>query len=140
MIEIKLAIRALARKPGFSLAVIAMFALGIAANTAIFSIFNGLFLSSLPFPEPQRLVYLNETAPRWNLDLVSIAYPDFYAWRAQNHSFDGMAVFHGKSFNLSGQGEAARVLGAQVSYDLGTVLNLKPILGRDLLPEEDRKG
>lgn len=140
MLEIKLALRALLRKPGFSLTVVAMFALGIAANTAIFSIFNGLFLSSLPFREPQRLLYLDEAAPRWNLKLVSIAYPDFYAWRAENRAFEGMAVFTGGDFNLSGFGEAARIQGARVTYDLATVLGLKPILGRDFLPEEDRKG
>src|SRR5258705_6802454 len=140
MTEIRLALRALTRKPAFSLSVVAMFALGIAVNTAIFSIFNGLFLSTLPFPKPDRLVYLDETAPRWNLELVSIAYPDFYAWRAQQGSFEGIAVFNTPSFNLSGQGEAARVEGAKVTYDMASVLGIKPILGRDFLPEEDRKG
>lgn len=140
MLEIKLALRAIARKPGFSLAVIGMFAVGIAANTAIFSIFNGLFLGSLPFPEPQRLIYLDETAPRWNLKVVSIAYPDFCAWRAQNRSFEGMAAFTGGNFNLSGSGEAARVKGARVTHDLAAVLGIRPVLGRDFLPEEDRKG
>src|SRR6266446_9115979 len=140
MTEIRLALRALARKPAFSLSVVAMFALGIAVNTAIFSIFNGLFLSSLPFPKPERLVYLDETAPRWNLDLVSISNADFYDWRAQNRSFEGMAVFNGPSFNLSGQGEAARVEGARVTYEMAAVLGIKPILGRDFRPEEDRKG
>src|SRR5258707_1233900 len=109
MLEIKLALRALVRKPGFSLAVVAMFALGIAANTAIFSIFNGLFLSSPPFPEPRRLVYMDETAPRWNLKLVGIAYPDFHEWRAQNQSFESMSVFSGDSYNLSGFGDSIRL-------------------------------
>ena len=68
----------LARRPGFSLAVVAIFALGIAANVAIFSVFNGLFLGALPFPEPNRLLYLNESAPQWNFPKdVGIAYPDF---------------------------------------------------------------
>jgi putative ABC transport system permease protein len=139
MIEIKLAIRALARKPGFSLSVIAMFALGIAANTAIFSIFNGLFLSSLPYPEPQRLVFLNEAAPRWNLTVVGISNLDFYTWHAQAQSFDSMAAWDDTSFNLSGFGDAIRVKAVKVTYDLAATLGIKPILGRDILPEEDRK-
>ncbi len=77
MSQLKAALRSLARKPGFSLAVIAMFALGIAANTAIFSIFDGLFLGSLPFHQPNQLLYLNEAAPKWNLTVVGISYPDF---------------------------------------------------------------
>jgi putative ABC transport system permease protein len=137
----KSAFRVLTRRPGFSLAVVAIFALGIAANVAIFSVFNGLFLSALPYPEPNRLLYLNESAPQWNLPKdVGIAYPDFVAWRAQNRSFKSMAVFTSSSANLSGFGPAVRVDGAQVSYDLGATLGIKPILGRDFLPEEDRKG
>jgi predicted permease len=137
----KQALRVLARRPGFSLAVVAIFALGIAANIAIFSVFNGLFLSALPYPAPHQLLYLNESAPRWNLPKdVGIAYPDFVAWRTQNRSFGSMAVFTSSSANLSGFGAAVRVDGAQVSYDLAATLGIKPILGRDFLPEEDRKG
>jgi putative ABC transport system permease protein len=135
------ALRVLARRPGFSLAVVAIFALGIAANIAIFSVFNGLFLSALPYPAPHQLLYLNESAPRWNLPKdVGIAYPDFVAWRTQNRSFGSMAVFTSSSANLSGFGAAVRVDGAQVSYDLAATLGIKPILGRNFLPEEDRKG
>ena len=135
-----IALRALARQPGFSLSVMAMFALGIAANTAIFSVFNGLFLSSLPYPEPQRLLYLNEAAPRWNLTVVGVSNFDFYTWHKQNQSFSGMAAWSSDSFNLSGSGEAVRVQYARVTYDLAATLGVKPILGRDFLPEEDRKG
>ena len=137
----KSALRVLARRPGFSLAVVAIFALGIAANVAIFSVFNGLFLSSLPYPEPQRLLFLNEAAPKWNLPKeVGIAYPDFVQWRAQNRSFESMAAFSSASANLSGFGAAVRVDAAQVTYDLAATLGIKPILGRDFLAEEDRKG
>src|SRR5580658_4704193 len=105
----KPALRVLARRPGFSLAVVAIFALGIAANVAIFSVFNGLFLSALPYPEPQRLLYLNEAAPKWNLPKeLGIAYPDFVQWRAQNRSFESIAAFSSASANLSGFGAAVR--------------------------------
>ena len=77
--DLKFAFRSLARQPAFRLMIVGMLALGIASNAAIFIIFNGLFLKPLPFPEPERLVDLDETAPKWNLEFVSIAYPDFYA-------------------------------------------------------------
>jgi hypothetical protein len=84
---------------------------------------------------------LNEAAPQWNLPKdVGIAYPDFVAWRAQNRSFASIAVFTSSSANLSGFGPAVRVDGAQVSYDLAATLGIKPVLGRDFLPEEDHKG
>ncbi len=137
----KPALRVLARRPGFSLAVVAIFALGIAANVAIFSVFNGLFLSALPYPEPTRLLYLNESAPQWNFPKdVGIAYPDFVQWRAQNRGFASMAIWTSSSANLSGFGETVRVDTAEVSYDLAATLGIRPILGRDFLPEEDRKG
>ena len=91
-------------KPAFSLTVIGMLALGIAGNAAIFSIFNALFLRPLPFPEFQQLIDLDETAPRWNVHYVGVSIPDFYAWRRNNTTFDGMAFFGQDSFNLSDRG------------------------------------
>jgi predicted permease len=137
---LKLAVRAIRKTPAFTLAVIGMLALGIAGNTAIFSIFNGMFLSPLPFAEPERLVDLDETAPRWNLKFVGISDPDFLVWRDGNRVFDRMAVFSGRSFNLSGMGDAQRVRNLKASFELLDVLGLKPVLGRGFLPEEDRPG
>ncbi len=139
MSQLKAALRSLARKPGFSLAVVVMFALGIAANTAIFSIFDGLFLSSVPYPEPSRLLYLNEAAPKWNLTVVGISYADFVAWREQNQSFRGMAVFSTGVSTLSGLGDTQRIQTASVTYDLTSTLGITPLLGRGFTPEEDRK-
>lgn len=137
----KPAVRALARKPGFSLAVIAIFALGIAANTTIFSVFDGLFLTALPYPEPARLLYLNEAAPQWNLPKdVGISYPDFVAWNGGNRSFESMAAWRYLEGNLSGFGETVRVEGEKVNWNLARTLGIKPILGRDFTAEEDRKG
>ncbi|HLW76584.1 MAG TPA: ABC transporter permease, partial [Bryobacteraceae bacterium] len=138
MTNFKAALRTLIRKPGFSLAVIAMFALGIAANTAIFSIFDGMFLGSLPYPQPNQLLYLNEAAPRWNLTTTGIAYPDFVGWREQNRSFDGMAAFNDCVDTLSGMGEAQRVQCAAVTYDLAPTLGIQPILGRNFTADEDK--
>ncbi len=138
--NLKTAGRTLRAYPGFSLLVIGMLALGIGGNTAIFSIFNGLFLRPLPFAEPDRLVDLDETAPKWNLEYVGISNPDFHAWRADNRAFDRMSFYTTGSFNLSGHGVAQRVRRARVTHDMLSVLRLKPALGRDFLPEDDRPG
>ena len=136
--DLKIAIRNVRTKPAFSLMVIGTLALGIAGNAAIFSIFNGLFLRSLPFPESERLIDLDETAPQWDLHYAGVSNPDFYVWRQNNSTFDGMAFFDTSSLNLAARGNAQRILGAQVTYNLLDVLGLKPALGRNFLPEEDR--
>jgi putative ABC transport system permease protein len=138
--DLKLALRNFVRKPAFSFMVVAMLALGIAGNAAIFSLFNGMFLRPLPAREPDRLVDIDETAPRWKLKFVSVAYPDFVAWRRDSRTFDGMAVYQRRSFNLSGHGQAQRIRGAAVTHEFATVLGLRPLMGRDLRPEEDRPG
>ena len=83
---------------------------------------------------------LDETAPKWNLKFVGVSNPDFYAWRRDNKTFEGMAFFGGNSFNLSGHGVAQRVRGMRVTHDMVNVLGLKLALGRNFLPEEDRPG
>jgi predicted permease len=138
--DLRIAFRALLQRPGFSALVIAMLALGIGGNAAIFSIYNGLFLRALPFADSERLVDLDESAPNWNLKTVGISHPDYFAWRDANQSFDGMSAFASSAFNLSGLGQAQRVNAASVTFNLLDVLRLKPALGRNFLPEEDRPG
>ena len=96
-----------------------MLTLAIAANVVVFSLVNGLFLRPFPFPEPDRLVYINETAPRWNLEVVGVNYPDFVQWREGAKLFDGLALYDGESFNLSDGAGAERIEGATVTYDFG---------------------
>jgi putative ABC transport system permease protein len=137
--DLKVALRMARSRPGFSVAVVCMLAIGIAGNTAIFSIFNGLFLKPLPFPAADRLVDIDETAPRWNLVRTGVSNPDFDAWQKGNSTFEGMAFTHGGGLNLAEEGiPAQRVDYAQVTHNLLSVLGLKPALGRDFLPEEDR--
>jgi hypothetical protein len=138
--DVRYAFRTLFRQPAYALTVIGMLTLGIAGNTAIFSVFNGLFLRPLPFPEPGQLVNFDETAPRWDLEYVGMAYPDFDAWREHNQSFQDMAVVDDQSFAVSVQGEAQRVDGAAVTHDMASVLRIRPALGRFFTPEEDRPG
>jgi len=120
--------------------VIGMLALGIAGNGAIFSIFNSLFLRPLPFRESNRVIELDETAPKWNLKYVGVSNPDSYEWRKSNSTFDAMAFFTNVSYNLSDGGAAQRVQGAQVTRDMLEVLRLTPLIGRDFRPEEDKPG
>jgi predicted permease len=137
--DLRMAVRTARSKPAFSLMVVGMLALGIAGNAAIFSLFNGLFLKALPFYESERLVDLDETAPKWNLHYVGVSNPDFYEWRKSNRTFERMAFFTTSAFNLSGlAGTAQRIRGARVTLDLLDVLKLKPAIGRNFLPDEDK--
>jgi predicted permease len=138
--NLRFALRGLARQPGVSLLTIAMLALGIAGATSIFSIFNGLFLRPLPFHEPRRLLDLDEIAPKWNLEFVGIAYPDFDQWRRENRTFEGMAVWDDVGVNVVHGDSAEYVNAALVTHDLLKVLGLKPVLGRGFTAEEDRPG
>ena len=101
----KVALCSLLRQPEFSLTVIAIFALAIAASTSVFGIFNGLFLSSLPYPAAQNLVYLTEVEPRLDTKQTSIAYVDFRAWQEGNASFESMSVFREDGGYLTGVGD-----------------------------------
>jgi predicted permease len=137
--DTKVAVRLMKHRPAFSAAVVGMLALGIAGNAAIFSIFNGLFLRPLPFAEPTRLVELDETAPKWNLKRVGISNPDYDSWQKGNRSFLAMAFFSTGGANLTtSDGAVQRIKTAEVTRDMLSVFRLKPVAGRDFLPEEDR--
>ena len=136
--DLRIALRGMRKKPGFSLMVAGMLALGIGGNAAIFSTFNSLFLRPLPFPDSGRLVDVDETAPQWNLKYVGVAGPDYVAWRDHNTTFDSLAFFKRPDFNLSKAGPAQHVRGARVTRTMMDVLQLKPVIGRNFLPEEDR--
>ncbi|HTM24867.1 MAG TPA: ABC transporter permease [Vicinamibacterales bacterium] len=136
--DIRYAARALRRQRGATLLVAAMLTLGIAANVAVFALINGLFLRPFPFPAPDRLVYINTAAPKWNLDVVGINYPDFDKWRKGQRLFDAIALYDGAMFNLAEGGTPERVRGAVITYDFPRVLGIEPILGRTFTPDEDR--
>lgn len=140
MNDLRFAIRQLRQSPGFVALAIFILSLGIAANVFVFSLLNGLYLRPLPFRDPARLVDLDETAPRWQLEYTGIAYPDFHAWRAQNRTFQGMGVWSSASFNLSSQGTTERISGLEVTHDLAEVLGLQPVLGRGFTADEDKPG
>jgi putative ABC transport system permease protein len=136
--DIKYAIRMLLKNPGITAIVILALALGIGANTAIFSVVNSVLLRPLPYEEADRLVFLNEKSPV--LDEMSISYPNFEDWRAQNQSFEKIGVYNRASYNLTGVGEAERIITGQVSADLFSVLRVNAAYGRVFTNDEDKPG
>ena len=137
--DVRFAMRMSFKQPTFSLTVVSLLAIGIAGTTTIFSVFNSLYLRPLPFDEPDRLVYLAETAPQLSVERFgSIAYPDFDAWRDGNQAFEGIAAFYETTRQISDESRAETVRGALATHDLLKVLKISPQLGRWFLPEEDK--
>ena len=136
--DVRYAWRSLAHQKFGSGLVVAMLTLGIGANVAVFALINGLFLKPLPFTEPERLVYLNETAPRWNLERTGITYADFVQWRKAQQAFESIALFNRRSFNVATDEGADRMDGASVTADFARTLGIEPIIGRMFTTEEDR--
>ena len=135
--DLRFAVRSFSRQPGPTALILMTLGLGIAANTAVFAIVDGLFLRPFPFRAPERLVYLNERAPSWNLELTGINYADFHGWRERARAFDSMALWTQTSVNLADESGAERVDGLAVTYDFADVLGVGPVLGRMFTKEED---
>src|SRR5437868_8303295 len=138
-------LRNLARNRGFTIVAILTLALGIGANTTIFSVINSTLLRRLAFPDPGRLMLVFETYGKgpdnWNI----VSAPNFWDFQRQSHSFESMAIFDsaGRGYNLSASGtrqEPEQVSGLRVSAGFFTVLGVKPFLGRTFLREEETWG
>jgi predicted permease len=136
--DLRIGIRMLARTPGFTAVIVLTLALGIGANTAIFSVVNGVLLSPLPFPEPDRLVTLHENKP--NFEGGSVSYPNFRDWQKDNHTFSSIAISRPYAFSLIGTGDAEQLSGAFVSSDFFPLLGVKPVMGRAFAEDEDQVG
>jgi putative ABC transport system permease protein len=126
------------KNSGITFVVVLALALGIGANTAIFSVVDAVLLRPLPYPESDRLVFLNETAKA--MDDISISYPNFTDWRNQNQVFEKIGVHNRGSYNLTGMGDAERIVTAQASADLFAALRVNPMLGRLYNNDEDKPG
>ena len=124
-----LAFRRLLKSPGFSLLAIGTLALGIGANTAIFSLIHDLFLRSLPFAEPDRLVRIYSEAKDRNLQQLPYSVPRFWNLRDSQNVFTGVAADTGTGFNLTGLGDPVQINGGQVSANFFTVLGVRPLIG-----------
>ncbi|HEY2713718.1 MAG TPA: ABC transporter permease [Chthoniobacterales bacterium] len=140
MNDFTFAIRQLFKSPGFTAVAVLTLSLGIGANSAIFSVINAVLLRPLPFPEANKIVYLNETDS--TQPFISISWFDFLDWQRLNTVFEQLAVSRRESFNLSGiEGrEAERVSGAVVSANFFRVIGLMPEIGRVFNEQEDRRG
>ena len=136
--DVRYGARMLLKNPGVTVIVIVALALGIGANSAIFSVVNAVLLRPLPYDHADQLVFLNEKSPV--LDEMSISYPNFTDWRAHNQTFEKMGVYNRGSYNLTGAGEAERIVTAQMSADLFSVLRVNALHGRVFTNEEDKPG
>jgi predicted permease len=136
--DLRYGLRMLRKNAGFTAVAVLTLALGIGANTALFSVVNGVLLNPLPFRNPDQLVALSESKP--NFAQGSISYPNFLDWQKDNHTFSAMAITRGYAFSLTGMGEAEQVNAEFTSSDFFPLLGVKPVLGRTFAPGEDLVG
>jgi putative ABC transport system permease protein len=138
--DLRYGLRRLSKSPGFTLVAAGALALGIGANTAIFSVVNAVLLRPLPYPEPEQLVQIWESRPRMNMARVESSPNEFLAWADESQSFSQLAAVDFASFNLTGRGEPERVSAALVTASYFPLLGAAPAHGRAFLPEEDQPG
>src|SRR5215813_2709928 len=136
--DIRYGARMLLKNPGITFVVILALALGIGANTAIFSVVNAVLLRPLPYEDAGQLVFLNETSK--SMSDISISYPNFSDWRDQNHVFEKIGVYNRNSYNLTGYGDAERIPTAQMSADLLAALRVNAAIGRIYTNDDDKPG
>ncbi|MGB8541014.1 MAG: ABC transporter permease [Candidatus Acidiferrales bacterium] len=130
--------RMLRRNPAFTAIAVLTLALGIGANTAIFSVVNAVLLRPLPYANPQELIVIKESSQR--VGVHSPSYPDFLDWRAQSRTIVRMALLNNRAFNLSGVAQPENIEGYAVSPNCLSLLGVRPFLGRDFLPSEEAPG
>jgi putative ABC transport system permease protein len=138
MNDLKFAARQLLKNPGFAAVAVLTLALGIGANTAIFSVVDAVLLRPLPFPDSNRLVWISEGNPKG--DAFPISFPDFIDWKAQQTVFDQIGVYNWGAYNLIGTGDPLRLRAAQMSAGAFAALTAPPALGRVFTADEDKPG
>jgi len=138
LLDLKCSLRTLGRTPGFAVIAVLTLALGIGANTALFSVVNGVLLNPLPFPQPDRLlaVYTNSS----QFGTSSTTYPNFLDWRKETRALAAIAGYRFQDYNLTGTGEPERLHGLMVSAEFFSILGITPRVGRAYRPEEDVVG
>jgi len=136
--DLRYAVRMLAKAPAFTAVAILTLALGIGANTALFSVINSVLLAPLPFPQAERLMAL--FSKRVAFDTASISYPNFLDWQRNNRTFASLSCYRPDDFNLTGAGQAEHILGEMVSANFFSTLGVQPASGRWFTSEEDQRG
>ena len=134
--DLRYALRTLGRNPGFACVSVLALALGIGANSAIFTVVNSVLLQPLRYKDPEQLVVVRERNLKAGFPQFSLSPGNYLGFRDQNHSFAGIAAFAGGGFNLAGGGEPERLRGARVTRNFFDVLGRKPALGRTFSEQE----
>src|SRR5580700_8629341 len=136
--DLRCGFRMLVKSPGFTAMAISALALGIGANTALFSVVNGVLLNPLAYPHSGQLVALyGKTA---GFDQAPIAYLNFLDWQRDTQTFSSMAIYRNQDYNFIGRGEAERLSGYMISADFFSTLGIRPILGRSFRADDDHAG
>lgn len=141
--DLQLGIRILLRNPGFSVTAILLLALGIGANTAIFSVVNAVLLRPLPYQDSSRIMQIWHVPPARSfpgISLFSVSPANYLDWRSMNHSFEDMAAYGGARFNIGGKERPESIQAAPVAPGFFSILRVQPILGRGFTPDDDRPG
>jgi putative ABC transport system permease protein len=138
--DLRYGLRMLLKAPSVSIVATIALALGIGANTAIFSVVNAVLLRPLPFANSESLMNVWETDSVRGYKRGSASYPNFVDWREQNHSFDYVSTYHTSDFILTGRGDSSRLKGAVINADLFPLLGVAPVFGRGFRSEEDQPG
>src|SRR3989442_5793353 len=136
--DIRYGVRSLLKRPGFTAIAVITLALGIGANTTLFSFVNGILLRPLPYRDPGQLVILDETSPKQGIKSFAVSFPNFVDWRAQNHVFEDVVVYQAGTYSLVGAGEPEQIRGARISQGLFELLGGTAKLGRTITAEENR--
>jgi predicted permease len=138
--DVRYGLRQLRRNPGFTAVAVITLALGIGANTAVFSVINTVLLRPLPYAHPDRLVSVQMSNPKRPGVTSAFSYPDFFDFRRENRVFEHMVTYHDNQFTLTGSGRPLHLDGEVVSWDLLPLLGVRPALGRGFLPAEENAG
>ena len=138
--DIRYALRTLLKNRGFAALAVLTLGLGIGANTAIFSVINGVLLKPLPYDNGDRLVLVRHSAPLANQQNLGVSIKELYDYREQLASFDGLVEFHQMNFDLLRRGEPDRVATGVVSPNFFDVLGIRPLVGRTFVDADDRRG
>jgi predicted permease len=136
--DIRYGVRSLLKRPAFTAIAVITLALGIGANTTLFSFVNGILLRPLPYKDPGQLVMLDENSLKQGIKSFGVSYPNFTDWRAQNHVFEDVAAYQRGTYSLVGAGEPEQLSGARITQGLFELLGVSPKLGRTINAEEDR--
>jgi putative ABC transport system permease protein len=140
MTDLRYALRTLLKTPAFTIIAVVTLALGIGANSAIFSVVDTVLLRPLPFENPNELVMVYGTSAREPEARQTVSFPNFYDWRDQSQSFTAMAAYAGAAVVLNSGGEAQEIQGVAVAGDIFNTLGIAPMLGRGFTPEETKIG